>query len=53
MHAGATRKEVIDYLKEYGDKASVTGIYKKWIILTSMLKGDKVFASIKEKDFIK
>ena len=53
MHAGATRKDIIHYLEAFGSKASVTGIYKKWIILTSMLKGDKVFASIKEKDFIK
>ena len=53
MHAGATRKDIIHYLKAFGDKASVTGMYKKWIILTSMLKGDKVFESIREKDFIK
>ena len=53
MHAGATRSEIIGYLKSFGDKASVTGIYGKSIILTSMLKGEKVFESIREKDFIK
>lgn len=32
-------------------KGSVNGIYSKWIILTAILKGDKVFSSIKDKDF--
>ena len=52
-HAGYTRSEIIGYLKSFGDKAIVTGIYGKWIILASMLKGERVFESIKEKDFIK
>ena len=34
-------------------KGEVKGIYRKWIVLTSMLKGDKVFSSIKEQDFYK
>lgn len=42
-------KEVTDYV--CSSKAEVNGIYTKWIILRSMLKGDKVFGSIKEEDF--
>ena len=52
-HAGPTRSEIIGYLKSNGEKASVTGIYGKGIILSSMLKKGKVFESIQEKDFIK
>jgi hypothetical protein len=39
------------YLSLHGQDAGVSGIYGKWIILTSMLKGKDVFRSIKEKDF--
>ncbi len=46
-------KEVAGYLRLYGRKASVTGFYKKWIILESMLRLDKIFESIQEKDFYK
>ena len=53
MHAGPTRNDITGYLKSHGEKASVTGIYGKWIILSSMLKKEKVFESIMEKDFIK
>ena len=41
------------YLNLHGQDAGVSGIYEKWIILTSMLKGANVFRSIKEKDFYK
>ena len=41
------------YLSLHGQDAGVSGIYEKWIILTSMLKGANVFRSIKEKDFYK
>lgn len=50
-HAG--KEEVADYLKAKGGTAAVKGIYGKWIVLASMLEGDKVFGSIKEKDFYK
>jgi hypothetical protein len=53
MHAGPTRNDITGYLKTYGEKASVTGIYGKWIVLSSLLKKEKVFGSIREKDFIK
>ena len=42
-----------EYLKSHGDTADIKGIYRKWIILSSMLKGDKVFSSIRQKDFYK
>ena len=34
-------------------KGQVAGIYMKWIILRSILKGKDIFNSIKEKDFYK
>ena len=43
--------DVRAYLSLHGQDAAVSGIYGKWIILTSMLKGKDVFHSIKEKDF--
>ncbi len=46
-------KEIAGYLRSYGRKASVTGFYKKWIILESMLKLEKVFRSIEDGDFYK
>jgi hypothetical protein len=39
------------YLELHGQDAGVSGIYGKWIILASMLKGKDVFCSIREKDF--
>ena len=39
------------YLRNYGDKAHVTGIYSKWIILQSALKGDSIFRYITNEDF--
>lgn len=39
------------YLHHHGQEAGVSGIYGKWIILASMLKGKNVFCSIKDKDF--
>ena len=34
---------VESYLQQYGDIAEVTGIHDRWIVLDSMLYGDKVF----------
>ena len=42
-----------EYLKEYGERASVKGIYRKWIILESALRGKNIFRSIREKNFYK
>ena len=48
-----TVQDIMAYLKEYGDRAYVKGIYRKWIILESMLKGDKIFRSINQEKFYK
>ena len=44
-------EDICRYLETSGGK--VKGIYGKWIILRSLLMGDKVSGSIKEKDFYK
>ena len=49
----ATCSQVKEYLGMYGSKAEVKGIYRKWIVLRAMLKGEKVFSSIDGKDFYK
>ena len=43
--------DVRAYLSLHGQNAGVSGIYGKWIILASMLKGKDIYSSIKEKDF--
>ena len=53
MRTGTDRTSIRDYLLAKGEKASVTGIYRKWIILASALKGKAIFGSIREKDFYK
>ncbi len=45
--------EVRDYLVEYGDKSSVSGIYGKSIIFEAILRGDQIFGRIEGKDFYK
>ena len=37
------------YLKDYGDRAQVTGIYNKWIILRSLIKGKGIFKEIESE----
>ncbi len=44
-------EEIAAYLAEYGSKASVKGIYAKWIILQSLLHGSKIFTTIQKKNF--
>ena len=44
-----SENEVASYLKNR--KGHVRGMYGKWIVSASILKGDKIFSSIKEKDF--
>ena len=48
-----SRGQIRKYLEIYGTSGEVRGIYRKWIVLSSMLKGSKVFGSIKAKDFYK
>lgn len=47
------RNEVKLYLQNWWNEAGVKGMYGKWIILQSMLKGAGIFESIKEDDFYK
>ncbi len=53
MRRTQTREMVQEYLENYGHRANIKGIYRKWIILSSLVKGSKVFASIQAKDFYK
>ena len=48
-----TSENIAEYLKVFGDKASVKGLYGRSMIIQSILKRDKVFDAIKEKDFYK
>lgn len=38
-----SKDSIKSYLERYGSKAEVKGIYKRWIILDSLMYGDKVF----------
>ena len=46
-------KDIRAYLSLHGHDAGISGIYKKWIILASMLKGKAIFSSIRHQDFYK
>jgi hypothetical protein len=45
------QKEIEQYLQMFGCTAGVKGIYSKWIIFQSMLKGKNIFRHITEDDF--
>ena len=51
--AGMVRRpsteDVAAYIRE--EKGAVRGMYRKWIITSSILKGGRIFSSIKDKDF--
>ena len=49
MRRRISREEIADYIRT--EKGRVTGIYRKWIVLISILKGEGIFTSIKDKDF--
>ena len=53
LRQGISASEVAKYLEIYGRCAEVRGIYRKWIVLSSVLRGSKVFGSIKAEDFYK
>lgn len=53
LTAKADKNALRLYLRDYGSQAGVKGMYSKWIILLSMLKGEKIFKSIIEDDFYK
>jgi GT2 family glycosyltransferase len=44
-------EDICRYLQAYGTKAEVKGFYGRSIILAAVLKGRKVFESVKEKHF--
>ena len=53
MRISPTVQDIMAYLKEFGESASVKGIYRKWIVLESMLKGDNIFQNIDQGGFYK
>ena len=53
LKSSPTMKETADYLKGMKQHTQVKGIYRKWIVLQYLIKGDNVFKSIREKDFFK
>ena len=46
-------EQMTQYLQNVSEGTGVIGIYKKWIVLRSMLKGSNIFNSMAEKDFYK
>lgn len=38
-----TAGHIREYLSEYGTRSKITGLYRRWIILDSLMYGDKVF----------
>lgn len=45
------RDEIAEYLGKVGSEVGVTGIYGRWIVLQSLLKGENIFSFIIEEDF--
>ena len=53
LRHGSQTQDIIAYLQNYGSKAEMNGMYGKWIIPRAIFKGEKIFTSIKDKDFVK
>ncbi len=53
LASAADVRRVMDFLVEYGHKSSVEGIYRKSIIMESLLHGSNIFKSIRERNFYK
>ncbi len=53
MAHGADKEQTKLYLQNWCMDAKVTGIYSKWIVLQSLLKGEQIFKFIIEDDFYK
>ena len=49
----ASTNDLRQYLETHHKSASVKGLYNKWIIFQSLLKGEHIFRHIKEDDFYK
>ena len=47
------KKQVRKYLEVYGTSGEVNGIYRKWIVLSSIMKRSRILDSIKAEDFYK
>ena len=41
--------DITAYLTEYGSRAQVAGIYNRWIILRSLIKGKRIFKEIESE----
>lgn len=52
MRRSPDRNAVTLYLQNYCMDASVKGMYSRWIVLQSILKGNDIFGFITEDDFI-
>ena len=48
---GNTLTGVMSYLQNCRPESTINGIYRKWIVLQSILKGDGIFRSVMDKDF--
>ena len=46
-------EQISEHIGSHGDNAEVRGIYRKWIVLRSMILGQKVHGSIRTEDFYK
>lgn len=53
--AGMIRRPSAEEISAYliSGRGEVKGMYGRWIVMRSILKGNKVFSSIREKDFYK
>ena len=49
----SSQEQICGYIGSYGADAEVRGIYRKWIVLRSMILGQKVHGSIRAEDFYK
>lgn len=49
----SSQEQICGYIGSYGSDAEVRGIYRKWIVLRSMILGQKVHDSIRAEDFYK
>lgn len=53
LKSSPTVSETANYINGIKAGTQINGIYRKWIVLQYLIKGDRVFGSIKEKDFFK
>lgn len=44
------KKQVEEYLSVFADKASIVGIYPKWIVFQYILRGDKIFSYLRKSN---